>query len=354
MFFLQILPSFLRLINFFLGKKWALAFLKKITKNQNFFFVDQIYDFEEKKNVSRLVLFLPAKGCEWAIKTGGCTMCAFGKKAAEIGKKFSGNDLYRLFEIAYQLTKEDQPLILTIYNGGSFLNDREIPEKIQLKICQGIKNHPSIIKIFVESRVEFITEEKIKKILNALGRKKLILGIGLEAVDDKVRNVFIKKGLEKKDYEKAVKLLKENGVRVFTYVLLKPIFLTEKEAIEEAINTIEYAFQVGTDEVGLETAFIQEGTEMTKLFYENKYKPPWLWSIIEVIKRTHNLGPIHLGGFNDEPPPIALPSNCPHCSHIVRNVLQKYRENPDINLFNRLECDCYQRWREEIEGSSTL
>jgi len=350
MFSLQILPFLLRVVNETLGKKIATDFLNLIMKNQKFFYVDRICDFQENKTLTRLTLLLPGKGCEWAIKTGGCTMCAFWKKAQEIGKNLSGSDLISIYEIANILTKKNQPSILTIYNGGSFLNNNEIPFDVQLKICKKVNQHPSIKKLFIESRVEFITDQKIKALKNKLRNKTLIIGIGLEAQDDKIRNAIIRKGLNKKDYERAIKLLKENGVRTLTYVFLKPIYLTEKEGIEEAIKTIEYAFKVGTDEVALEIAFIQEGTLMSKLFEKNKYKPPWLWSIIEVIKKTYNLGPIYIGGFEDEPPPIAIPSNCSICSPEIQKLLQQYRETCNINLFNDLSCSCYGLWQKEREA----
>lgn len=348
MFILQILPFLLKTVNKILGEKRTINILNLIAKDQKFFFIDKIYDFSEKTIIPRLTLLLPAKGCEWARKTGGCTMCAFGKRTWEIGKNFSGKDLFALSKIAIELTKSKRPLNLTIYNGGSFLNDNEIPSETQLKLCEKVNEHPLLQKLFIESRVEFITDQKIKVLKKKLKDKTLMIGIGLEAQDDKIRNVFIKKGLEKKDYEKAIRLLKENGIKVLTYVFLKPIYLTEKEAIEEAIKTIEYAFKVGTDEVALEVAFIQEGTLMAKLFQTKEYKPPWLWSIIEVIKKTYNLGPIHIGGFNDEPPPIITPTNCPLCAPRIQNLLQQYRETNNINLFDDLWCECHKSWREKI------
>jgi radical SAM enzyme (TIGR01210 family) len=349
MLIFQILPSLLQTISRIAGKKTAMNLLNSITKNRKFFFIDKIYDFDQKSPVIRLTVLLPGKGCEWAIKTGGCTMCAFGKRAQEMGKHFSGNDLYTLFQIAINLTKTDRPFVVSIYNGGSFLNEKEIPFDTQLKVCQKINEHFSVEKLFIESRVEFINKEKIKILKKKVGRKKLIIGIGLEAQDDKIRNVFIKKGLNKKDYENAVKLLKENGIKVLTYVFLKPIYISEREAIEEAIKTIEYAFKIGTDEVALESGFVQESTLMARLFKEKKYRPPWLWSIIEVIKKTYNIGPLHVGGFSDEPPPIAIPHNCPLCSSKIEHLLQKYRETHNIELFSNLRCDCYKVWKEEME-----
>jgi radical SAM enzyme (TIGR01210 family) len=349
MIILPILPPLLQLINRIAGEKAAINFLNLVTKERKFFFIDKIYNFTQKAPVTRLTVLLPGKGCEWAIKTGGCTMCAFWRRAQEIGKYFSGNDLYALLQIAINLTKTNQPFIVSIYNGGSFLNEKEIPFGTQLKICEEISNHFSIEEIFIESRVEFINKERIKILKNRLGRKKLIIGIGLEAQDDKIRNVFIKKGLNKKDYENSVKLLKENEIKVLTYVFLKPVYVGEREAIKEAIKTIEYAFKIGTDEVALESGFVQEGTLIAKLFKEKKYKPPWLWSIIEVIKRTYNIGPVHIGGFRDEPPPIAIPQNCPSCSSRIEYLLQKYKETHDIGLFNNLECDCYEIWKKEVK-----
>jgi len=345
---LQILYSTIKAIKGALGDKIAKSLLDLFIRKERFFFIDQIYDFQEKKAAPRLTLLLPGKGCEWAAKTGGCTMCGFPKRIREISKKFSPKDLLILYKIADLLTRKDKPFNLTIYNGGSFLNNYEISREIQLEICRRFYRHSFLKKLFIESRVEFITLSKIQAIKDILREKILMIGIGLEAENDKIRNVFIRKGLNREDYERTVQLLKENGVRILTYVLIKPIYLTEKETIEEAIRTIEYAFKAGSDEVALESAFIQEGTLMAELFKENKYKPPWLWSIIEVIKKTYNLGPVQVGGFEDVPPPIAIPSNCPLCSSKIKNLLQQYRETHDINLFNDLKCDCYELWEKEV------
>jgi len=352
MIILQILIFVLEVANNNIGRIVVKFLLTIFSGGEKFFFVDKIYDFQDKKTITRLVLLLPGKGCEWAKKTGGCSMCDFSKRSREIGKNFSSNGLIALYKIAVNLTENEKPLNLTIYNGGSFLNDNEIPFDTQLKICHLANKHSSIKKLFIESRVEFITEDKIKLLKQELKNKTLIIGIGLESQDDKIRNVFIKKGLSKENYEKTIEILKKNNIRVSTYVLLKPIYLAEKEAIEEAVKTIKYAFDKGTNEVALEIAFIQEDTLMGELFKEKKYKPPWLWSVIEVVKKTKGLGSIHVGGFRDFPPPIAVSYNCDFCSLRIKNALQQYREKNDISLLNNLRCDCYKSWEKEISESS--
>jgi radical SAM enzyme (TIGR01210 family) len=326
------------------GKKGGEFFLNLVTKKKQFYSIDSLYDFDEKKAISRLSLSLPGRGCSWAKKTGGCTMCGFYQSVEQINKNFGSDDLIALYKIAEIMTTEDRPVMLTIYNAGSFINDEEIPLKAQEEIFFKVKNHPTIKKLFIESRAEFVTEEKIKILKEAIGRKKIIVGIGLEAQDDKIRNVFIHKGLSKKTYEKAIKILKQNRIKTATYVLIKPIYLDEKQAIKEAIKTAEYAFRAGSDEVIFESSFVQRGTLMEKLYNEKKFSPPWLWSVIEVIKKTNHLGSVRLGGFEDQPPPIAIPSNCPLCSKRIRENLQIYRETNDIDAINNLYCKCKKSW----------
>ncbi len=350
MFILQKLSQIIYIVNKFLGEKQAKIILNLATNKQIFFNVNKIYNPREGNILTNLTLLLPGKGCAWAEKTGGCTMCGLWQKAKEMGKKFSGDDLVSLFEIADILTKKENPSVLTIYNGGSFLNNDEIPFEVQLNFCRKVKKHLFLKKLFIESRVEYIDNEKIQILKKEIGNKKLMIGIGLEAVDDTIRNTVIKKGLSKNDYENTIKLLKENGIETLTYVFLKPIYSTEQQAIKEAIATIKYAFMVGTDEVALETAFIQNGTPMAELFKKKEYKPPWLWSIIEVVKKTYRLGPIYIGTFEDEPPPIAIPFNCSLCSSKIQNLLQEYRESQNISLFNNLHCDCHELWKNEINN----
>jgi hypothetical protein len=181
-----------------------------------------------------------------------------------------------------------------------------------------------------------------------LGEKRLQVGIGLECQNDEIRKRCVNKGFSRKDYEGALAILKGNSVEPVTYVFLKPLFLTEKQAIEEAIATIEYAFKVGTEEVALESAFIQKGTIMEEFYKRGKYKPPWLWSVISVVKSTYHLGPVRIGGFDDEPRPIDFPRNCPECSSEIMKLFKDYRLSGDVKLFDKIRCECEEAWELEL------
>jgi len=330
------------------GQEMAKNILFKLAK-ERFFYTEKIFSPDLQKTINRLIVLLPGKGCWWAKqKNGGCTMCGFKEKLKEIkSNHYSTWDIVSLFKIALELTDENYSEIV-IFNGGSFLNDGEISLLAQEKITYLANQSSSLQTLYVESRPEFVTKDKIRKLVKILRNKKLKVGIGLEAVTNIIRNKNINKGITLEQYEKAVKVLIDEHAEVLTYVFLKPIYVSEKEAIKEAIRTIKYAFKKGTKEIALESAFIQERTIMANLFHQGIYQPPWLWSIIEVLKKTYELGFVYIGNFNDEPPPIAIPFNCLLCNEKIMEQIQRYRENHSLNELKYLHCKCKTKWRKEI------
>jgi len=320
--------------------------------NLTFSYVDRIYDSAERKPIHRWVLLFPGSGCSWAkSEHGGCYMCGFKSRIDEIIKdiRISPRELIEIYKAAKSMASGEMAENLTIYNGGSFLNDDEIPLEVQLEICEDVSSIPSIRVLFIESRPEFVTEEKISLLVSKLGGKKLKVGLGLECVSDDIREKCVNKGLSKKDFEKAVMLLRNNGVKVLTYVFIKPLYVTEREAISEAIRTTNYAFQVGSNEVTLEAALVQRGTKMEEVYRKGDFRPPWLWSIIEVLKATYQLGMVNVGDFTDEPPPVAIPHNCDKCSLKIGNLFNKYKESHKIDTFNDIDCDCKSIWIESLD-----
>jgi len=320
--------------------------------NLTFSYVDRIYDSALRKPINRWVLLFPGSGCSWAkSEHGGCFMCGFKSRIDEITKdmRISPGELIEIYKVSKSMVSGETAENLTIYNGGSFLNNDEVPLEVQLEICEDVSSIPSIKVLFVESRPEFVTEEKISLLVSKLREKKLKVGLGLECVNDDIREKCVNKGLSKKDFEKAVMLLRDNGVKVLTYVFIKPLYITEREAILEAIRTTDYAFQVGSNEVTLEAALVQRGTRMEEVYREGDFRPPWLWSVIEVLKATYQLGIVNVGDFTDEPPPIATPYNCEKCSSKITSLFNRYKQSHEIDIFDNIDCDCKSSWREILD-----
>jgi hypothetical protein len=257
----------------------------------------------------------------------------------------------RLFKEAYKNVKSDNPEYLSMFNGGSYLNNKEISINAQVDIMKQADRIDSLESILIESRPEYIVKDKIELLSHCLHNKRLIVGIGLECQSDIIRNNNINKGFSRAHYEQAVKTLKSCGAEVLTYLFIKPINLSEKKALDEAIASAKYSFNVGTDYVVFNAALIQKGTIMEKQYKEGKYRPPWLWTIIEILKSTKDLGPVRIGDFTDEPKPIAGPYNCDRCTDKIKESFNEYKISNDINIFNKINCSCKDEWQKQLNNS---
>ncbi len=312
----------------------------------DFSYAETIYDSVKKGPVKRWVLLLPGGGCAWAKKSGGCYMCGFSRSTRR--KIPSAFFLKFAYFLGWRIVKKESVSNLTIFNGGSFLNNEEIPLDFQIYIARKVAENSRLEQLMIESRPEFVTPEKIQLLQKTLSGKTLQVGIGLEVQDDRIRNRCVHKGFSRRDYEKTVRFLKERKARVLTYVFLKPIYLTEQEAIDEAIRTIKYAFEVGSDTVALECALVQEGTKLCELYQQGQYRPPWLWSVLEVVRESYHLGYVHVGRFWDEPPPIDGPRNCDSCTPKALELFDHYRQHHDLTVFEGFDCQCRGVWRASL------
>ena len=98
-----------------------------------------------------------------------------------------------------------------------------------------------------------------------------------------MREKAINKGFTFNDYKKAATLLKKHQMNVKTYVLMKPPFLTEKESLNDCIQTTKDIAPY-TDLISLNPTNVQRHTVVEYLWKRNQYRPPWLWSIVEYLK----------------------------------------------------------------------
>ena len=309
------------------------------------------------KPSKRVMVIIAAKGCAWAKRgSGPCTMCNFWFVCS---KKASNSQIVELFKKEvnkYDFQKEGIEEI-DIFNAGSFLNNAEISREAAKKIMKIISGIKPIKKVMIESRPEYINEKKIKELKKILGGKELEVGIGLESSDDFVREVLINKGFNLNSFKNAVKIIKESGATLFAYALVKPIFLTEKEAIEDAVNTIKYIFLVGRKfkvktRVALEPVFIKPHTLVYELYNKKVYSHVWLWSIIEILKQTSKLGNIQVGLSLENMAWHEMPRNCRECSGNVTGAIKEFNKSQKVKVFNMLSCKCQKDWHKEIAKKS--
>ncbi|SHO55201.1 hypothetical protein [Vibrio quintilis] len=314
------------------------------------------YSFSLRKQIVQQTIMIPGGGCSYyrANKGKACTFCAFPGLTRAITKgdgyeHFFGS--WRLKTETYQamfdtLTAGALPVDrLAIFNGGSFFPNAEIPDDFQQYVYRQVARRSDIRQLLVECYPRFITQRKLAQSLDGLAGKQLAVAIGLESRDDRIRNKILNKGIDIRLFEAKVILMQSMGVKVAVYVFLKAPQLTEKQAFDDVINTLNYLHQLGVDEMMLSCAFVQENTPLESMYSAGAFRPPWLWTILHIIREAQEKSwPLTVGGFNDTPPPVAGPSNCPHCDQTILNLIEFSRRNGVLPQVMPPMCHCFDEW----------
>jgi hypothetical protein len=297
-------------------------------------------DFLHGEEVNAGVIVLSTRGCAWALRAG-CTMCGYiydssrSVSQAEVLQQFK-EGVAKIGDVAY----------LKVFNSGSFFDSGEIARETRQEIYR-LVNSLGVKRLQVETRPEYITREVLEEAISVL-EPELEVGIGLETTNDYIREVCINKGFTLAEFTRALNACKSTGAKVKAYLLIKPPFITEAEAIEDAVRSGIEASRMGVERLSFNPVNVQRGTLVEELFYKREYRPPWLWSVVEVIKRVKERVSI---------PVVCSPSgagtkrgahNCGKCDSRVLAAIRRFSSTQELRYIEELTCTCKQRWKEEL------
>jgi radical SAM enzyme (TIGR01210 family) len=101
---------------------------------------------------------------------------------------------------------------------------------------------------------------------------------------------------------------------------------------------------------------IQKRTIVERMFRHREYRPPWLWSLVDLIRRVHPV--INPNGTEAVTRLLVHPTaagkirgahNCGNCDRRVAAAIERYSVSADLGEFEGLACECEARWRCECE-----
>ena len=238
--------------------------------------------------------------------------------------------------------------ILGLYNAGNLLNESEMPFDALEKICLLISQNPHIKRISIESKPEYIDAEKLRRISAILQGKEIEIGMGLETLNAKVRDLCINKPYSRRLLEKKVDLMFSLGIIPKAYLLLKPPFLTEKEAIDDFLSSYQQLHQMGIHRIDCETMTIEDHTLVHLLWQKNLYRTPWLWTIIYLLEQLKE-SKIYFTPFRYIVNSLAIAKNCEQCSQLVKNSIFNYQEGKlSLEELVKLDCSCKADWLADL------
>ncbi|MEC0090188.1 radical SAM protein [Paenibacillus macquariensis] len=306
--------------------------------------------------IERVIIYLRSSGCFWSMRTAedgqidlkaGCLDCEHSVADTTFGKPISAQSYIKQFLGAYEEYDFSKYPVLCLYNEGSIFNNVELPDEARRTILKIIAADPNIKSVILESLPEFITEEILYETREILGDKHLEIGVGLESSNEMIRKICVNKSFSLKRFEQAAKLITEYGT-LLSYVLVKPSFLTEREALEDSIKTAKYAFEVGSKVVSLEPLNIGVYAMSGALNRLGMYRVPWLWTVLEVAREVNHLGELRVGGYQFAPKYEHYSNNCDSCTMRVKDAIRGWNATYDPKYLEIENCSCKAEWQDEL------
>lgn len=292
--------------------------------------------------VEALVAILETGGCSHERDGAGCTMCGYVGNTPQ--RPPTNEEL--LAQLDHVASLRGDARWVKLYTSGSMLDPDEVPTPVLRAM---VETFDDVDMLTVESRAEHVTSGRVAK-LGDPGRTEV--AIGLESACDAVLAGSVHKGMTFEGFRKAAETVRKAGARLRAYILLKPPFLTEAEAMEDAVNAAVEAGRAGAGVVSLNPVNIHRGTLVDYLHYRREYEPPWLWSVVEVLERSSMQMP---DGTSIVSSPTAGGKrrgahNCGRCDKEVLRAIEFHRLSGDAEELALVpRCDCQAMWRAQLE-----
>ncbi|MCI4346485.1 MAG: archaeosine biosynthesis radical SAM protein RaSEA [Thermoplasmata archaeon] len=293
------------------------------------------------ERVRAFVLILRTRGCYWA-DLKGCSMCGYSRDT--LGRSATPEELERQLERA--LRKYAGEPYVKVYTSGSFLDEREVDPGSRQKIVGAFSGRAR--RFLFETLPEFVTEERVRPLLDSFSGE-IEVAQGLESTQPEILARFVNKVSTPTEYLEAADRVRSYGALPKGYLLLKPPYLTETEAIADTVESIRLAAG-HFDALSVNPVHIQGGTVVERLFRAGRYRPPWLWSLLETLQ----VGAAHAGNTRLVSFPTAGgvargPHNCGRCDAKVLEAIEGASLDQRFSLPEPLECDCKSAWMSQRE-----
>ena len=188
---------------------------------------------------SVVTILLTNRECPWR-----CLMCDLWKNTltftAPLGA-IPGQIDYALKELPDRQAARQ----IKLYNSGSFFDPKAIPMADYEAIARRIAQFERVV---VECHPQLVNDSCLR--FRDLLQGKLEVAMGLETVHPQVLDKLNKR-MTLDLFSRAAEFLRNNCIALRVFVLVKPPFLDETEALQWAIRSIDFAFDCGATVVSL-------------------------------------------------------------------------------------------------------
>ena len=288
------------------------------------------------EEVSAFVLILRTRGCYWADEKG-CSMCGYAKDT--LGRSATPDELAE--QLAHALARYRGEPYVKVYTSGSFLDDREVDPESRRHLAAAFSGKAR--RLLFETLPEFAVAERLEP-LRAAFAGEVEVALGLESTDPVVLGRYVHKNAPPSEYLAAADRVRALGLRAKAYLLLKPPYLTESESIRDVVRSVRDAAP-HFDALSVNPVHIQNGTVVEWLYRRGRYRPPWLWSVVDALREGMAVrGSSRLVSFPTAGGLARGPHNCGQCDARVLAAIETASLRQEFASLDDLDCECRHEW----------
>lgn len=222
-------------------------------------------------------IWFPSHGCPWSV-IGTCSMCNYGVPLPPTDDQMVG-------AIALALASfERLPSTLWV-SSFDVLDPRDVPVDVRRQIYRLLARTPTQT-IISESHPLRVRFADVKECVDLLEGKIFGLELGIETMDDFVRNWCLHKNFLTRHVCRAIDVARAAGAEVYANLFVGAPFLTTTEWIEDAVDSTRAVLEAGADSVVLLPCHVKRGTLCDWLYQSGLYRPPSLWTVMEILMRV--------------------------------------------------------------------
>jgi radical SAM enzyme (TIGR01210 family) len=218
---------------------------------------------------SSATILLTNKECPWR-----CLMCDLWKNTTT--QTIPPGAIVK--QIDYALSQlRSRPEQIKLYNSGSFFDPAAIPPADYPVIVRAVMFAKHVV---VESHPRLVGEKALR--FRDLLSGSLEVAMGLETVHPQVLSRLNKK-FELAHFSQAAGFLRDNGISVRAFVLVKPPFMDEVEGWEWAVKSAVFALSCGATVVSLIPTRPGNGA-LERLMTAGEFSPPRLSTLEKALE----------------------------------------------------------------------